>query len=215
VAAPAPAPAAEAPVAAAPDADSEGARLARDPMAPQLVTQQFEQMMDSRPNISTNGARVLAEVLAVRPELLVPHTEKLAKSIASKQKRVVQTAADALPVLARIAPARVARYLDFLRGAFAAALEEGQDGLVRTFSALCVASVAYQRRLEPVLTEALAGADGKMLLKWTQVVLPALKGEPHARARAVVEGRLESLQRPLAQPIADFLGIKLRPQRPR
>lgn len=202
-------------VAASPDADTEGARIARDPAAQQLVVQQFEQMLDPRPNIAVNGARVLAEILVVRPELLVPHTEKLTKSIASKQKRVVQTAADALPVLARIAPARVARYLDFLRGAFGAALEEGQDGLVRTFSALCVASVAYQRRLEPVLTEALAGADGKVLLKWTQIVLPALKGEPHARARAVVEGRLESLPRPVAQPIADFLGVKLRPPRPR
>ena len=81
-------------------------------------------------------------------------------------------------------------------------------------AALCVASVAYQKRLEPVLTEALAGADGKTLLRWTQAILPALKGEPHARARAVVEGRLDLLQKPIAQPIADFLGIKLRP-RPR
>ena len=82
--------------------------------------------------------------------------------------------------------------------------------LVKTFAALCTASVAYQKRLEPVLTTALNGADGKTLLAWTQIVLPALKGEPHARARAVVEGRLNLIPRSYAQQIADFLGIKLR-----
>ncbi|MDH3200715.1 MAG: hypothetical protein OEM15_07465 [Myxococcales bacterium] len=63
---------------------------------------------------------------------------------------------------------------------------------------------------EPVLTLALNGADGKTLLAWSQIVLPALEGEPHARARAVVEGRLDLIPRAYAQQIADFLEIKLR-----
>ena len=54
-------------------------------------------------------------------------------------------------------------------------------------------------------------ADPKTILRWAEVVLPSLKGEPHARARAVVEARLPSMARPLAQPIANLLGIKLRP----
>ena len=156
----------------------------------------------------------MGDVLVLKPEMVVPLVDKFAKGILSKHKRVVQVSADALPQIAKVAPARVARHLEVLKGSFGEALEEGQDGLVRTFAALCIASVAYQKRLEPVLTEALAGADGKTLLRWTQTILPALKGEPHARARAVVEARLDLLQKPIAQPIADFLGIKLRP-RPR
>ena len=42
------------------------------------------------------------------------------------------------------------------------------------------------------------------------LVLPALKGEPHARARGVVEARLYRIPRAIAQQIADFLKIKLR-----
>jgi hypothetical protein len=44
-------------------------------------------------------------------------------------------------------------------------------------------------------------------------VLPALKGEPHAQARAVVEQRLSAIPRPQAEKISEFLGIKLRPSR--
>lgn len=188
--------------------------LLADPAAPNLVGQQCEALVDSRQQIASQAANVIAQVFATRPELVVPHVSKLAKAIVTKNKRVVQVCADAMPSIAKVAPARVARELDFLRAGFGGSLEEGQDGLVRTFATLCIASVAYQKRLEPVLTEALSIAEGKTLLRWTQAILPSLKGEPHARARAVVEGRLEALPRPVAQPIADFLGIKLRP-RPR
>jgi hypothetical protein len=188
--------------------------LLADPAAPSLVGQQCEMLTDSRPQIASQAANVIAQVFATRPELVVPHVSKLSKAIVTKNKRVVQVCADAMPSIAKVAPARVARELDFLRNGFANSLEEGQDGLVRTFATLCIASVAYQKRLEPVLTEALSIAEGKTLLRWTQAILPSLKGEPHARARAVVEGRLDALARPVSQPIADFLGIKLRP-RPR
>jgi hypothetical protein len=143
--------------------------------------------------------------------MVVSLVEKFSRGITSKHKRVVQTCADALPVIARIAPARVAKQLDRLKDAFEPTTPVGKDGLVRTFAALCTASVAYQKRLEPSFTEALTWADGKTLAKWTEIVLPALKGEPHARARAVVEQRLGQIPRADAQKIADFLGIKLRP----
>ena len=58
--------------------------------------------------------------------------------------------------------------------------------------------------------KALAGAEPKTLLRWTELVLPALKGEPHAQARAVVEQRLPDVPRPQAEKIAEFLGIRLR-----
>jgi hypothetical protein len=153
---------------------------------------------------------VLSEVINEKPELVVSLVAKFAKGVSSSNKRVVQTSAEALPAIARIAPARVARQLEVLKTSFSTANDVGKDGLVKTFAALCTASVAYQKRLEPVLTQALKGADGKTLLAWTQIVLPALKGEPHARARAVVEGRLDLIPRSYAQQIADFLGIKLR-----
>ena len=40
-----------------------------------------------------------------------------------------------------------------------------------------------------------------------EIVLPALKGEPHARARAVVEDRLDRIPRRYATEIATALGI--------
>jgi hypothetical protein len=174
------------------------------------IAEHGETMMEGPRTAATQSARVLSEVIVEKPELVVPLVAKFAKGISSSNKRVVQTSAEALPAIARIAPARVARQLDVLKGSFEQANDVGRDGLVKTFAALCTASVAYQKRLEPVLTLALNGADGKTLLAWSQIVLPALKGEPHARARAVVEGRLDLIPRAHAQQIADFLGIKLR-----
>ncbi len=174
------------------------------------IAEHGETMMEGPRTAATQSARVLSEVIVEKPELVVSLVAKFAKGISSSNKRVVQTSAEALPAIARIAPARVARQLDVLKGSFEGANDVGKDGLVKTFAALCTASVAYQKRLEPVLTLALNGADGKTLLAWSQIVLPALKGEPHARARAVVEGRLDLIPRAYAQQIADFLGIKLR-----
>ncbi|MGB3050052.1 MAG: hypothetical protein WBB42_03595 [Polyangiales bacterium] len=174
------------------------------------IAEHGETMMDGPRTAATQSARVLSEVILEKPELVVPLVAKFAKGISSSNKRVVQTSAEALPAIARIAPARVARQLDVLKASFEEANDVGKDGLVKTFAALCTASVAYQKRLEPVLTLALNGTDGKTLLAWSQIVLPALKGEPHARARAVVEGRLDLIPRAYAQQIADFLGIKLR-----
>lgn len=176
----------------------------------QRIAEQGELMMDERGTTATQAARVVGELQTHKVQLVVPLVDKFAKGITSPHKRVVQTSADALPAVARVAPARVARHLDLLKSSFEPASDVGRDGLVRTFAALCTASVAYQKRLEPVLTLALDSAEGKVLMKWTQTVLPALKGEPHARARAVVEARLYRIPRATAQQIADFLGMKLR-----
>lgn len=157
------------------------------------------------------SCKILDDVLAAKPDLLVGLVDRFVVLVASPNKRTVQTVALALPVMARLAPARVARHLQPLTDRFPECNDVGKDGLVSTFAALCMASVAYQKRLEPVLELALASADPKTLQRWAEIILPSLKGEPHARARAVVEGRLPAMPRPLAQPIATFLGIKLRP----
>jgi len=157
------------------------------------------------------SCKILDDVLAAKPDLLVGLVDRFVLLVASPNKRTVQTVAQALPVMARLAPARVARHLQPLTDRFPECNEVGKDGLVSTFAALCMASVAYQKRLEPVLELALASADPKTLQRWAEIILPSLKGEPHARARAVVEGRLPAIPRPIAQPIATFLGIKLRP----
>lgn len=191
-------------------AAAQARRILEDDNPQSKVAELGETMMEGPRTAATQSARVLSELIAEKPELVVPLVAKFAKGISSSNKRVVQASAEALPAIARIAPARVARQLDVLKKSFEGANDVGKDGLVKTFAALCTASVAYQKRLEPVLTLALQGADGKTLLAWTQIVLPALKGEPHARARSVVEGRLNLIPRTYAQQIADFLGIKLR-----
>jgi len=166
---------------------------------------------DERDTTANQAARLMQELAELKPELLVPLIERFARLVASKNKRVVATTAAALAPLSRIAPAKVAKQLPLLTQNWEHTTEEGKDGLVRTFAGLCTASVAYQKRLEPALARALGEAEPKLLIRWTEIVLPALKGEPHARARAVVEERLPQIPRPQAQKIADFLGIKLRP----
>jgi hypothetical protein len=161
---------------------------------------------------ATQSARVLGEIVIIKPEALSSYVDRFVAGLRSDNKRVVATSAQALPAIAQVAPARVAKHLERLKQGFEDLSEVGQGGIVHTFANLCSASVAYQKRLEPVLKLALRGADGKILVEWTKTVLPALKGEPHANARAVVESRLPNLDRAHAQAIADFLGIKLRPR---
>lgn len=174
------------------------------------ITEVGDELVSGKKALAAAAARSIDALLEREPELVVPIIDRFVKAIAADDKRAAQTAAAALPVMARVAPARVARHLPRLKDGFDAATPVGKDGLVRTFAALCTASVAYQKRLEGVLNKALGEADAKTLQKWTEVVLPALKGEPHARARATVEARLERIPKAVAQKIADFLGIKLR-----
>jgi hypothetical protein len=166
---------------------------------------------DDNPNAAAQGARVIEELVLLKPELCAPHIERLVRGLWSQHPRVVQAAAVALPVLGKVAPAKVARHLERLQSGFEAGSEIAKDGIVRTLVALCLASVAYQRRVVDVLEKALGGAEPKTLQRWTEVVLPALKGEPHAQARSAVERRLPELPRPIAEKIAEQLGIKLRP----
>jgi hypothetical protein len=168
---------------------------------------------DENPHTAGQAARVLEEVVQLKPELCAPHIDRLVRALMGASPRAVQAGANTLPTLARIAPAKVARHLDKLRGSFDAASDTAKDGMVRTFVALCLASVAYQRRVVDVLERGLAAAEPRTLQRWTELVLPALKGEPHAQARSVVEQRLHEIPRPLAEKIGEFLGIKLRPSR--
>jgi hypothetical protein len=169
-----------------------------------------DELVSGKKTSAGQAARILDGVLEQKPEAITPIIDRLIKAVLGPEKRPAQTAANALPVMARVQPARVARHLPKLIAGFDAATPIGKDGMVRTFAGLCTASVAYQKRLEGVLNKALSEADAKTLQKWTEVVLPALKGEPHARARATVEGRLGRIPKAVAQKIADFLGIKLR-----
>lgn len=169
-----------------------------------------DELVSGKKSVATQAARVLDEILDRKPEAVIPIIDRFAKIIGGPAKRPAQAAARALPVMARVAPARVAKHLPRLKESFGGATEPGKDGLIRTFAGLCTASVAYQKRLEDVLNQGLREADAKTLISWTEVVLPALKGEPHARARATVEARLDRIPRIHAQKIADFLGIKLR-----
>jgi len=169
-----------------------------------------DDLVSGKKTAATQAAKVIETLLEQEPEAVVPIIDRFVKAIAGEDKRAAQTAAAALPVMARVAPARVARHLQRLKDGFDVATPVGKDGLVRTFAGLCTASVAYQKRLEGVLNKALGEADAKTLQKWTEIVLPALKGEPHARARATVEARLERIPKAVAQKTADFLGIKLR-----
>lgn len=205
-------------VAAAPDAPAKkptgaGAQAQRvlDANDPAAVAALVAQLTDDKESVSTQAARVLEEIATLKADVLAPHVPAFVQALSSSQARVVACAAEVLPVLGRVAPAKLAKHLDALTQAYPQLSAVGKDGLVRGLTALCLASVAYQKRLEPIFGRALGDADAKTLQRWSDLVLPALKGEPHAAARAVVEKRLYDIPRDAAQKLAASLGIKLRP----
>jgi uncharacterized protein (UPF0147 family) len=180
--------------------------------SPVSVEQYIEHLSDPRDVTALQAARVIEELATLKPELLAPHIETLVTLLGAARPRIAQSAAHSLPVLARVAPAKVAKQLKTMQAAFPGASELAKDGLVRTFVALCVASVTYQKRLIENFELALRTADPKQLPSWVEHILPALKGEPYAQARSVVEHRVNdaALPRNIAQQVADILGVKLR-----
>lgn len=173
--------------------------------------QKLAEAMNGSPRAkAVEAAEILHAMVDSHAALLVPHVAAFAEGLSVRNKRVVQTCADALPAIAKVAPAKVAKHLDTLKDAFEPTMIDGKDGLVRTFSNLCSASVAYQKRLEPSLTLALETAKVTHLERWASTILPALKGEPHARARTVVEHRLNRIPRSQAQAIASAINFDLR-----
>jgi hypothetical protein len=177
------------------------------------LEQYVEQLVQPNGAGTVQAAQVLEALALAKPELLSPHIELLVKHLDSPQIPVAQCCAFCLPVLARVAPAKVAKQLKTMQAALPDAPAIAKDGLVRTFVALCVASVTYQKRLIDSFELALRSADAQQLPLWVEHILPALKGEPYAQARSVVEQRLPDPQLPreIAQRVADFLGVKLRP----
>jgi hypothetical protein len=178
----------------------------------QYVEQLVQPNSAAAPQV-TEAARVLEALTQIKPELLTPYIELFVKQLDSPHIPVAQCSAHCLPVLARVVPAKVAKQLKTMQAAFPNAPEIAKDGLVRTFVALCVASVTYQKRLIDSFELALRTAEPQQLPSWAEHILPALKGEPYAQARSVVEQRLPDPQLPrdTAQRVADFLGVKLRP----
>lgn len=179
------------------------------------VDEYVTQLADAKEPVAVQAARVVEELATQKPEWLAPHIETLVTALGASRARAAEAAAHALPILARVAPAKVAKHLKTMQAAFPHASELAKDGLVRTFVALCVASVTYQKRLIENFELALRTADAKQLPGWVEHILPALKGEPYAQARSVVEQRLNNpeqsnLTRPVAQTVADLIGVKLR-----
>lgn len=198
-------------------ADAESVAIAEALVAgtsPTNLEQYFEALRQpSQLAASQQAARVIEAVVQVKPELLTPHIDVLVKQLSSSHTHVALCCAHALPVLARVVPAKVAKQLKVMQAALPDAPAIAKDGLVRTFVALCVASVTYQKRLIDSFELALRTGTPEQLPGWVGHILPALKGEPYALARSVVELRLPdpALPREVAQQVADLLGVKLRP----
>ncbi|MCB9707848.1 MAG: hypothetical protein H6714_03515 [Myxococcales bacterium] len=156
------------------------------------------------------AARVLEEVVSKRPEFGTGIISALVDGLFSSHPRVVQMSANTLPCVTRAAPAKVAKHLTRINERFCAACEVAQEGIIRTYVALCLASVTYHRKLEAVFQSILRDAAPPQLAVCADLLLPALKGQPHASCRDIVEGRLGDLPQDWAQKIARGLGIKLR-----
>ncbi len=168
------------------------------------------QLEHARDAMIVKAARVLDEVVSRQPELGTGVISALVEGLFSTHARVVQMSAHTLPSVARVSPAKVAKHLNELHKGFQMASDVAQDGIIRTYVALCLASVSYHRKLEGVFQLLLKDAAPPRLAAWADLLLPAIKGEPHASCRDIVEGRLGQLPHHWAQQIADCLGIRLR-----
>lgn len=169
---------------------------------------------DPHESTATQAARIVEAVVRERPALGSPHIERFVRLLGSPHARVARASATVLPEIARLAPAKVAKHAVGFRAAYDRASEGARDAMLRTWAALCGASIAYQARLADGIEHALIGASVKDLPRWAEIALPVLKGEPYAQVRAVVERRLGELPRPAAQKLADRFHIRFRSVRP-
>ncbi|QQR90150.1 MAG: hypothetical protein IPJ88_18755 [Myxococcales bacterium] len=158
-----------------------------------------------------HAAEILDLVLAKKIELGASIADALVKALLGKNRKASSMALVRLPELARSAPAKVAKHLALLQSAFETSPSTVQEGIVQIYITLCTASITYQRKLEKTFHKLMENANDKQLLCWAESLLPALKGEPHASTRSIVEARIPELSKSNAKKLADILGIKLRP----
>lgn len=158
-----------------------------------------------------HAAEVIDAVLEKNIELGVHIADALVRALIGKNRKAAAMAQSRLPELSRNAPAKVAKHLAMLQNAFKDASAAVQDGIVEIYLVLCHASITYQRKLEQSFHELMRNANDKQLLVWAEIILPVLKGEPHASTREIIEARIPELTKNNAKKLADILGIKLRP----
>src|SRR5690606_2692608 len=70
-----------------------------------------DDLVSGKKALVTSAARVIDALLEREPEAVVPIIDRFVKAVGGDDKRAAQTAAAALPIMARVAPARVARHL--------------------------------------------------------------------------------------------------------
>ena len=88
-----------------------------------------ENMISGGRTAATQSARVVSEIVTRKPEALASFVDRLVTGLRSEHKRVIQASAQALPAVAQVAPARVAKHLDRLKEGFDELSEAGQDGM--------------------------------------------------------------------------------------
>src|SRR5262245_65745945 len=73
-------------------------------------------LVDPKESTAVLASKVLEEVANQKPELLAPHIERLVSALGAERPKIAQCSAHALPILARVAPAKVAKHLKTLQG---------------------------------------------------------------------------------------------------
>lgn len=156
------------------------------------------------------AAETLRRLADIDPRRMGAVVNRIVPHLALAHPEVVTIAGETLVVLTREVPAKVAKHSDAMLALWPTATPQGRAVMVRILTGLCEASVVYQRRLGPHLERALAEADLEALVEWAAALLPVLKGEPYANARAIAEQRLADLPRDEGRAACATIGISYR-----
>lgn len=159
---------------------------------------------------AVQAAQTLRRLADIDPRRLGGVVSRIAQHLALDHVEVVALAGETLALLAQAVPAKVAKHSDAMVQLWPEATSTGRNAIVRTLIGLCEASVVYQRRLGPHLERALAEADLDTLVTWAADLLPVLKGEPYANARAIAEERLADLPRDEGRAACATVGVSYR-----
>ena len=140
-----------------------------------------------------DAIKVLYEIGERKPELVGPHVAAFLALLKSKNNRNVWGAMSAIDTVAAVKPKEVAAHLGDILDAADTGSVIAKDKAMSTLSKLALAG---EPEAMPALLDRLETAAVNQLPMYAELALPAVTPAHRAPFRAILEGRLKTLEQP-------------------
>lgn len=152
-----------------------------------------ENLWNKDRNIQADCIKVLYEVGAIEPKLIVGYAEDFVKALKSKNNRLVWGGMTALAEVAKADPDAVFKHLDEIKKAKETGSVITVDNAISTLAYTASANEKYNKAIFPYLLKHLSSCRPKEVPQHSEKTLPAVNSKNKDEFIKVLEKRIEDL----------------------